>query len=155
MNTKTASKDPHWDQVRDFVRRFRVCWEVSPERAVVDKEIRNIGFSLQLYGTHEPGTQHISPGCEHCRRVQSALSKIADEILPRERRLSRYEVAVENQSLSYSHMRGDRPDVRVTIQILHRGAWDQPIDECEARCLKDMELALSELGACKDAWRPL
>lgn len=141
--------------LKDMVQRFRVCWEVSPERALVDKKIQSIGFSLQLYGTHEPGTQHVTPGCEHCRRVQAALRKIADSILPREQRISRYEVTTDSRSLSYSHKRGDRPDVRVTIQILHRGGWDQPVDECEALCLKDMEQALSELGACKDVWRSL
>ena len=56
------------------------------------------------------------------------------------------------QSLIYSRQRADRPDVRLTIQILHRDHWDQPIDECEERCLKDMEQALRELGACEGAW---
>jgi hypothetical protein len=153
MITESDTKSQEPDQVRDLVQRFRVCWEESPERALVDREMRNVGFSLQIYGTHEPGTEHIAPGCERCRRVQSALKKIADEILPRERRLSRYEVKVDLHSLSYTHEREDRPDVRLTIQILHRGPWDQPVDECETRCVKEMEHALNELGACKNVWR--
>lgn len=145
---------PGLSKIKDLVERFRVCWEVHPEQALIRKEIRKIGFSLELYGTHEPGTDHVCPGCCHCQRVQAALKEIAAWILPRERRASIYEVDVDFQSLTYSRERGDRPDVRVIIQILHRNNWDQPIDGCEERCLKDMEQALDELGACKGAWKP-
>ena len=149
-------------RIKDLVQRFRVCWEAHPEQALVsvvdrkqarvNRELRKIGFSLVLYGTHQPGTEHVSPGCDHCRRVQSALKEIADWILPREKRPSMYEIEIDTQSLIYSRVRADRPDVRVTIQIRHGSGWDQPIDECEERCLKEMEQALRELGACKGAW---
>ena len=140
-------------RIKDLVQRFRVCWEVLPEQTFVNREMRNIGFSLELYGTHEAGTGRVEPGCVHCIKVQSALNEIAKWILPREERVSRYEVRIDRQSLSYSHERADRSDVRVTIRILHRGTWDQPVDPCELRCLSDMEHALSELGACKGAWK--
>ena len=93
------------------------------------------------------------PG-NHCRRVQSALKEIADWILPREDGGCVYEVQMEPQSLVSSRVRADRPDVRVTIQILHRSNWDMPIDECEECCLRDMERALHEVGACEGAWSP-
>ena len=140
-------------RIKDLVQRFRVCWEVYPQQAFNGTEMRNIGFSLELYGTHEPGIGHVSPGCIHCRTVQSALKDIAKWILPREERASRYEVSVDSQSLSYSPQRAERPDIRVTISILHRGTWDQSVDPCELRCLSDMEHALSDLEACKGAWR--
>jgi hypothetical protein len=87
------------------------------------------------------------------QEVQSDLKEIADWILPKEERLSKYQVEIETQSLTYSRERGERPDVRVTIHIVHRHDSDQPIDSCEVRCLKEMEQSLSELGACKGAWR--
>ena len=153
-------------RIRSLVQRFAVCWEAHPEQAVVTvldpkehgprvkRELRKIGFSLELCGTPEPGAENVSPGCNHCRRVQSALKEIADWILPREERQCMYEVEIDTQSLSYSRVRADRPDVRVTVQILHEDNWDQPIDECEECCLKDMERALRELGACPGAWSP-
>jgi len=146
------------------VQRFAVCWEAHPEQAVVTvldpkehtprvkRELRKIGFSLELCGTPEPEAENVSPGCNHCRIVQSALKEIADSILPREDGRCVYEVQMEPQSLISSRVRANRPDVRVTVQILHRDNWDQPIDECEERCLKDMERALRELGACQGAW---
>lgn len=155
MNTQSENKVLQSDQIKDLVRRFRVCWEVEPESTYVNHQLRKVGFSLQLFGTHPPGTEHVSPGCEHCIVVQTALKRIIHSILPKDERLSRYEVTIDSRSLSYSHERGDRPDVGAKIQILHRGAWDQPVDDCEERCLKDMEQALGELGACKGAWRSL
>ena len=154
-------------RIKNLVQQFAVCWESHPEQALVmvldlkqkeprvNRELRKIGFSLELYGTPEPWAENISPGCSHCRRVESALKEIADWILPREQRQCMHEVEIDAQSLSYSRVRADRPDVRVTIQILHQNNWEQPIDECEECCLKDMERALHELGACNGAWRPV
>lgn len=141
-------------RIKDLVQRYRVCWEVYPERAPVGKEIRNIGYSLELYGTHEPGTGLVSPGCIHCRGIQSALNEIAKWILPREQRASWYEVTIDRRSFTHSRQRAERPDIRATIRILHRSKWDQPVDACEMRCLSEMEHALRELGACPGAWRP-
>lgn len=153
-------------RIKSLVQRFAVCWEAHPEQAVVTvdqkgqalgvkRELRKIGFSVELYGTPELGAENVSPGCNHCRRVQSALQEIADWVLPREEHQCMYEVEIDTQSLSYSRVRSDRPDVRVTIQILHGNNWDQPIDECEVCCLEDMQRALRDLGACEVAWRPL
>jgi hypothetical protein len=141
-------------EIKELVRRFRVCWETYPEQILTKEGIRKVGFALELYGTHEPGTEHVSPGCEHCRPVQAALREIAHWILPREERPSMYEVSVETQALSYSRERGNRPDVRVTVRILHRTDFEKPVDECEVRCLKEMQQALGEIGACKSVWRP-
>lgn len=141
-------------KIKDLVQRFQVCWEVYPEQVLTRDEIRKVGFALELYGTHAPGTEHVMPGCEHCRPVQEALGEIAHWILPREERPSMYEVTVDTQALSYSRERGNRPDVQVTIRILHRGDLEKPIDECEVRCLTDMQQALRNIGACKSVWRP-
>jgi hypothetical protein len=152
MIAEGGGQDSQNESARDLVLRYRVCWEVDTERTYVSHELRTIGFSLQLFGTHEPGTEHISPGCEHCLVVQAGLKKIISSILPQDKRLSRYETTLGSRSLSYSHVRGDRPDVGAKIKILHRGPWDQPVDDCEERCLKEMEQALGELGASKGAW---
>jgi hypothetical protein len=153
--------------IRDLVQRFALCWEAYPEQAVVAvpdtnrnerrvrRKIREIGFSLELYGTPEPWAKNVSPGDDDCRGVRSALKEIAEWILPREQRKCTFQIETEPQSLHYSPVRKNRPDVCVTIQILHRNNWDQPIDECEESCLNEMECVLHVLGACKGAWRPL
>lgn len=96
--------------VVDLVKRYQVCWEVWPEYLMVGGKQQQVGFELELSGTHEPGTEHVSPGCPACHHVYSALLAIADWILPKEERLSRYEIGPYEQALRYSAVRGNRPE---------------------------------------------
>jgi hypothetical protein len=145
-----------------LVERYQVCWEVYPleilakEKSTteipVKEGIRKIGFDLELYGTPECGTEHVMPGCEHCRRVEIALEEIADWIMQRESPSCTHIVSPDGAELSYAPVRANRPDVTVRVFMAHRHQWDQPTDECEERCLKEIEQALAELGACKGGW---
>ena len=102
--------EPAAARVRDLVQQFRVCWSVWPEECFVNGTKRKIGFAIELCGTHEPGTLHESPGCQHCRPVQAALNEIADWILPREERPSMCDIDIKNQALNYSTVYENRPD---------------------------------------------
>jgi hypothetical protein len=136
----------------DFVNRYHVCWEVWPEYLMVGGKERQVGFELELTGTPEAGTDHVGPGCPACRRVYSALHAIADWILPKEERPSRYEIGPYEQGLRYSAVRGNRPDVTLSVKVLHRRGFDQPVDQCEVRCLAEMKQRLKQLGACERQW---
>lgn len=138
--------------LRELVQRFRVCWESWPEFLMVKREKRQIGFSLELSGTHERGVEHPSPGCQHCRAVYAALQTIAVYILPREQRPSRYEIEPYQTAISYSVRRRNRPDVTLAIRIVHREGYERPVDDCEERCLEEMKQRLRELGACERHW---
>jgi len=129
--------------VTELVQRFKVCWEAHPEEEVVvcedrklgglRKEIRRIGFSLELYGTFPAGYEpEMSPGCNDFQKIQSALKKIADWILPREKRPCIFHVDVDAQSVTHSHRRADRPDVRVIIRILHRNNGTNRLTICKS-----------------------
>ena len=139
-------------ELKELVQRFRVCWEASPECTYQVGEKRKVGFSLELIGTHEPEVKHPDPGCEHCRRVFSALKRIASWIMPKEERPTVYEIDPYRQAISYSHARHDRPDVTLTIRIVHRSDFDRPADDCEVRCLNEMKQHLKDLGACEREW---
>ena len=140
------------EELKNLVERFRVCWKVWPELIYIKGEKRQIGYELELSGTHEPWVEHPEPGCEHCQRVYLALRQIAEWILPKEKRPSRYEIAPFDQSIRYTPSHGNRPDVLCVIKIVHRHEWDQPVDECEERCLEEMEQRLSGLGAGHLSW---
>ncbi len=136
----------------NMVQRYQVCWEVWPESLIVGGKQQQVGLELELSGTHEPGTGHVSPGCPACHHVYSALLAIAGWILPKEERPSRYEVGPYEQALRYSAVRGNRPDVTLSLKILHRRGFDQPVDQCELRCLEEMKQRLKRLGACERQW---
>ena len=137
----------------ELVKRHQVCWEVWPEYLIVGGKQQQVGFELELSGTHEPGTEHVSPGCPACRHVYRALHSIADSILPKDERPSRYEIGPYEQALRYSAVRGNRPDVTLSLKIVHRRGFDQPVDQCEMRCLEEMKQCLRQLGACERQWR--
>ena len=139
--------------IKELVERFRVCWEVWPEYRIVRGEKRQIGYALELSGTHEPGVEHPTPGCEHCVCVYHALQAIAAHIIPQERRPSRHDIGIFDGAIHYSRKRRDRPDISLIIQILHRTDFEQPVDECENKCLNEMKAHLRELDAFEGQWR--
>ncbi len=139
-------------QLKQLVTRYRVCWDVWPEYVYVASKRRQIGFELELSGTHEPNIEHPSPGCEHCRRVFLALVETAEWILPRETRPTRYDLEPYETKIHYSQVRNSRPDVSLSMKILHRQGGFDPVDACEVRCLSEMQQRLREVGACQGRW---
>lgn len=140
------------EPLQELVQRFQICFEVLPDHYYVNKKIRQIGFTLDLTGTHEPEIEHPLPGCEHCRKVWRALKAVADWIIPRERRDSDYDIVPYDQSIHYDRARKFRPDVSLRIWIRHRSGFDREVDACEVRCLNEMTQRLKELGARKEKW---
>lgn len=140
--------------LKGLVERFRVCWEVRPEYVEGGSEKRQIGFALELSGTHEGGMEDPSPSCQPCQQIFAALQVIAGDILPRERRPSTYEIEPSDLDIHYvrSHAHENGLGVTLTIRILHRDGSERPVDVCQVRCLTEMKERLEELGACERAW---
>jgi len=139
-------------KLKELVQRFRICWEALPDYYYVQKQKRQIGFTLELTGTHEQGVEHPLPGCEHCRKVWRALKAIADWIIPREERDSDYDIVRFDQSIHYDAGRKFRSDVSLRIWIRHRSGFDREVDACEVRCLGEMTQRLATIGARKTQW---
>ena len=137
--------------LQDLVSRYRVCWDVWPENEIVDGKLRQIGFELELSGTHPPEVKNPSPGCHYCHDVFSALLRIAEHILPSNSgQLSKFDVSPYEQIIRYSRRRGLRPDVSLSIHIVHRQLG--PVDECEQHSLHEMERRLAGLGVSEGGW---
>src|SRR5581483_9320478 len=65
-----------------LVRRYQVCWDVWPEEAMVEGKRRQIGFELELSGTHLPEVSNASSDLDDCQEVFCGLLEIAEYILP-------------------------------------------------------------------------
>lgn len=137
----------------ELVQRYRVCWEVWPDYLMVGRRKQQIGFQLELSGTHEAGVKHPTPGCQHCRRVFAALQVIAVHILPREERPSVYDIESFEPAIHYAPIRGNRSEVSLTIRIGHRSHFERSVDECEVRCLEEMKQRLRDLGASEGRYK--
>ena len=136
--------------LRQIAERHKVCYEVCPEWSMSEGRKISIGFELNLCGVndHDPtGQTHPVPGCAICARTHAEMREIAEWILPREQRPSRYEIYPFDRALHIAPgQRRRRSEVIVKIVIMHRHDFNQPVDECENRCLTEMRQRLSELG---------
>ncbi|HLG16186.1 MAG TPA: hypothetical protein VJH03_17010 [Blastocatellia bacterium] len=142
------------ERLRGLARIHEVCYETWPEFLMVRGQRVKVGFLLELNGVHGPGADHIRPGCEHCRRTFEDLRDIAEWIMPEEERASYYDVEPFDNALRETPKRKFRLEVVLGVRILHRHGFDQPVDECEERCLKEMRQKLAELGVREGAWHP-
>lgn len=100
-----------------------------------------------MYGTHDHRETRLTPGCERCVQTFADLREIAEWIMPQEERPSRYEIEPFDRALRLSPTRKLRGEVVLTMKIVHRRDFFQPIDDCEQRCLGEMKRKLAELGA--------
>jgi len=138
--------------LRALVERYRVRWEVCPEYAVVKGHKPQVGFAVELSGTHERGVEPLTPGCPHCQEIFTALRALAAYLLPREERPSVCELGPFDSAIHYSPRHGNRPDVCLTIRILDGECFERPVDECESRRLEEIKERLRELGASEGRW---
>ncbi|HEX7962608.1 MAG TPA: hypothetical protein VF493_22045 [Terriglobales bacterium] len=140
--------------LRDLVARYKICWEVWPEGVFSKSHVEEIGYELELLGTHAEGTEHVNPGCGACIEVYEALHQIANWLIPQNTTIpSRFEIEPFEPALRYASVRHQRPDVVLEIKILHRCGL-APIDECEKHCVKVMQDKLSSIGAYRGCWAP-
>lgn len=143
-----------FENVKKLVTQHKVCWEVWPEY-LIDKNGNKvqIGFELDLMGIHYHPPHHPTPGCHECVRVYNDLKKIAQWIVPAEKRASKYDIGIFDRSIHSAPIRKLRDEVTLTLKILHRMGVERPLDACEVECLREMEERLNELGAKKGQWR--
>ena len=153
QQSQTDYFDDEINKLRELVRQHKVCYEVWPEYHI-DREGKKIqiGFELDLIGTHYQPAHTPEPGCAECVKVYDDLRRIAWWIMPKEERDSDYEIGVFDASIHYSARRKSRGDIVLAIKILHREGCDRPTDACEVKCLNEMEEKLKMLGAQKGYW---
>ena len=146
--------EDEFNKIREFVVQHKLCWEVYPEYHINREGNKTqIGFQLDLMGTHYHPEQPPLPGCVECVKVYDDLKQIAQWIMPNEERDSVYEIKRFDISIHQAPLRKFRKDITLTIKILHREGFDRPTDACEVGCLKEMEKKLKELGAYQGYWR--
>jgi hypothetical protein len=155
MNPDSAANTEESSFLKQLVTRHQVCWEVMPIWHVpLGGRSVKIGFEVDLFGTHDHPKHPPTPGCEECQTVFSDLRRIASAVLPPSDRPSRYVIRPYDASIALSSRRHMRKDVVLAIEIAHRDGFDRDIDDCETRCLRDIESALQALGACLGDWSP-
>ena len=139
------------DGLVELVRRYQVCWEVWPEYAAAGQKSRQqVGFELELLGS-DRSVGEFDPSCPKSAEIHAALDEIAGWILEIDGQVS-FQINDNRQSLCYARARGNRADVTLSIQILSRKGFDNPVDESERNCLERAAARLRGLGAYEHHW---
>ncbi len=142
-------------ELRDIVRKRQVCFDAFRERvAFKHSGSAAVGYELVLSGIHAQGSHPPQPGCDLCRDVYEDLKKIAEWIVPQEHRPSFYKIEPYRPVIRATRKRKLRQEVTLSVRILHRDHYEDPIDKCETRCLLEMEERLKQIGACEGEWKP-
>ncbi|MBZ5663252.1 MAG: hypothetical protein LAO30_01480 [Acidobacteriia bacterium] len=128
------------------VREYGVFWEVWPQFVVEDGEHRQVGFELELIGSHTLDSTHLDPACPTCYRVRSGLLALANAVVQRMALRSRaliYDIDSHPNSIVCSPAFGNRPLVSVSINVFPRDADNHPVD---TDVLDEIKKYLAECG---------
>jgi hypothetical protein len=151
---QAAKIDGELRYLKKLVNKHRVCWEVWPLFYLgKDGDKVQIGFDLEVIGTHSGDQQTLEPGSQESAEILEDLKQIAEFIVPQEKQYCRSEIQVFDNLIQFSPLRKFRDDFTVGIKITHRSGYDRPVDECEIECLKQIEERLKVLGAQKGHWK--
>lgn len=132
-----------------MAQRHHVCYEVWPHYASVDGLKVQVGFNVELCAAQGSHAEHLTPCGRPSLETFDDLRQIARYILPENGNDAEFEILPYDHGVHESPKRGFRPEVVLSLQILHRHGFNQPVDPCEERCLRQMENRLKQLAVRK------
>lgn len=130
-----------------LVSERRVGFKVWTDSAVVGGELVQTGLRVELLAPsrHEDGCRYSN--WLACPAVFADLATIARAVLPTAIRDSGYFLDGFDRCLHIDPKRHFEEDVLLAIHVRHRGSLQEPVDECQRRCTREITAALSRLGA--------
>jgi hypothetical protein len=133
------------DGLRTIARKLHAHYDIEPEVVLLGGARRKVGFHVRLWGVHAKGARAL-PGCSRCRELEQELRRIAEFVVPREERPTRLDFEPFYPALYDSRVVPDADEIALSIRLVHREGYEQPVDACEERCLKEIVARLRELG---------
>ena len=113
-------------------------------------ERRQIGYEVELLGSHSADPDHLDPGCLACNRLRNRLLAIAKAVIASIssslRESVRCEIHARDASSLFWPRLGNRSLVSVSINISHQHGFDRPIDQSEMATLDEVKNRLAAFG---------
>jgi hypothetical protein len=78
--------------------------------------------------------------------LDGTIRVFGDRAIPSEHRPTRIEIEPFRPALYESQEVAGADEIALCIRLAHREGWDQPIDACEERCLKEIRQRLRSAG---------
>jgi hypothetical protein len=133
-------------RLAELVRNYNICCEVRPKYLGAGGARRQVGFDLELLGSHSSDRYHLDPTCQMCELVRGALLAVTGRIVPRSGRFVRYDINAHLNSVMWTSALGNRPFVTLSIRILDGQRFDPAMDPYEIAPLMQIRELLEELG---------
>lgn len=141
-------------EVRRIVRGHKVFWTTIPLELSEGKgEIMRVGMSLVLVGTDADEKSILKE--KDGPSIFDKLNKIAEWLMPEDAPNVRFEVRRNVHAVFYQpdDLRTNRKNYALGIRILHRGKFDEPMDDYQKDVLNEFQKKLKEIGCPKDHWK--
>lgn len=142
-----AADKPRW--LRDLVRTFGISFRLRPMYVSLAGGRPEIGFELELIGTHAAAEQHTGNRCVLCLRVLFALLDLADRGLCEEKTLVRPIGARYEKRIRYTASSRDWPEVVLCVTIVRPMGLDDVEKDRMLALGDDVRKALQDLG-CRE-----
>lgn len=144
----TPGHEDSQTELRALVARHEMAFHVAPVRRVNAKtgELVAVGFEIELLGVHDAPSRPPEPGCDECVGVYEDMRRIARSVVPNADRPSEVELRAFEPKLVYERRHHGRPAVVLTMELLHRRGYEEPVDACEERCKDEIVAALRAIG---------
>jgi hypothetical protein len=133
-------------KLAELVRNYNICCEVRPKYLGAGGARRQVGFDLELLGSHSSDRYHLDPTCQMCELVRGALLAVTGRIVPRSGGFVRYDVNAHLNSVIWTSALGNRPFVTLSIRILDGQRFAPPMDPNQIAPLIQIREHLEELG---------
>jgi hypothetical protein len=142
----TSATQPNLD---GLLRSYAMLWQLWPQYAVLHGERRQIGFELELIGSHTLDPNHLDPGCSQCHRVRSILLAIADnlahEVFRNDDSVT-YDIDPHSASITCLPGLANRPCVTVSVIVTDNRAFEHATGGLGDVVVSNAREYLAELG---------
>lgn len=140
--------------LRDLVRMFDISFRLRPIYASLASDGPEIGFELELIGTHQKVKQHDQSRCTQCGSLLLVLLELADECLSEEQVADQISTHCE-KVVHYTSGAGDWPEVALRISVIRKANQEDvaadrltQLDQL-LQLTEDIKTELSNLG-CRE-----
>lgn len=135
--------------LRDLAGMFCISFRLRPKYVSLASDGPEIGFEMELIGTHQKVGQHVHGGCAQCLRVLLVLLELADRSLPEEGTPARPISRRCEKLIRYGPSAGDWPEVVLRMTVIRQASLEDVAGDRLLQLTEDIRTVLQDLG-CRE-----
>lgn len=110
--------------LRDIVRIFGISFSLRPIYVSLGGDGPEIGFEMELTGSHPSSDRHVQGQCAQCQQVLLGLLELADQSLRQEEAHAQHISTRWGKELHYTSSVGDWPEVVLRVMVIGKASLE-------------------------------